>query len=129
MRYVLTAGSSRKKIHHLFLTCPRVKAFWSDLRTWLITNVNIDLPLDDRAVLFSYSGENELLNYIYVLAKLFIYKNKFISITIYIQGFINFLKKKKMLSEKYISYINNKFNKFMKKWSPFYHFFLPSTNE
>ena len=83
-----------EKIHHLFLTCPRVKAFWSDLRTWLITNVNIDLPLDDRPVLFSCSGNNELLNYIYVLAKLFIYKNKFNSRTIYIQGFINFLKKK-----------------------------------
>ena len=30
-----------------------------------------------------------------------------------------------MLGEKYISYINNNFNKVMKKWSPLYHFFFP----
>ena len=64
----------------------------------------------------------------YALAKLFIYQNKFISRTINIQGFICLLKKK-MLSEKYISFLNNKINKFFKKWSPVYNYFFPTVTE
>ena len=41
-----------------------------------------------------------------------------------IQGFINLLKKK-MLSEKYVCFINNNLNKFFKKWSPLYNYFFP----
>ena len=67
-----------EKIHHLFLSCPKVKNFWRELREWLNTNVNIELSLEDREILFSYTGNNELVNYIYALAKLFIYQNKFI---------------------------------------------------
>ena len=103
-----------EKIHHLFLSCPKVKHFWRELREWLNTNVNIDLSLENREILFSYTGNNELVTNKYALAKLFIYQNKFISRTINIQGFICLLKKK-MLSEKYISFLNNKINKFFKK--------------
>ena len=58
------------------------------------TSVKIYLFLEDRNILFSFSGKNELVNYIYVLAKFYIYQNKFISRNISIQGFINLLKKK-----------------------------------
>ena len=81
-------------IHHLFLSCPKVKNFWRELREWLNTNVNIKLSLEDREILFSYTGNNELVNYIHALAKLFVYQNKFISRNINIQGFICLLKKK-----------------------------------
>ena len=117
-----------EKIHHLFLSCLKVKNFWRELREWLNTNVNIDLSLENREILFSYTGNNELVTYIYALAKLFIYQNKFISRTINIQGFICLLKKK-MLSEKYISFLNNKINKFFKKWSPVYNYFFPTVTE
>ena len=117
-----------EKIHHLFLPCPKVKNYWRELREWLNTNVIIELSLDNREILFSYTGYNELVNYIYALAKLSIYQNKFISRTINIQGFI-FLLKKKMLSEKYISFLNNKINKFFKKWSPVYNYFFPTVTE
>ena len=102
-----------KKIYHLFLTCPKVRHFWNELRAWLYTNIMIDISLDDRKILFSFDGKNDLVNYIYVLAKFYIYQNKFISMNISIQGFINLLKKK-MLSEKYVCFINNKLNKFLR---------------
>ena len=82
------------------------------------------ISLDDRKILFSFDGKNDLVNYIYVLAKFYIYQNKFISMNISIQGFINLLKKK-MLSEKYVCFINNNLNKFFKKWSPLYNYFFP----
>ena len=113
-----------ENIYHLFVTCPKIKLFWNDLKTWLTTNANITLSLEDREIIFSYTGKKELLNYIYVLAKLYIYKNKFISRSISVQGFINFLKKK-MFSEKYICFMNNRFSKFLKKWSPIYNYFSP----
>lgn len=113
-----------EKIYHLFLTCPKVRHFWNELRAWLYTNIKIDISLDDRKILFSFDGKNDLVNYIYVLAKFYIYQNKFISMNISIQGFINLLKKK-MLSEKYVSFINNKLSKFFKKWSPLYNYFFP----
>ena len=117
-----------EKIHHLFLTCPKVRLFWQELRTWLHTFVKIDLSLDDRNILFSFSGKNKLVNYIYVLAKFYIYQNKFISRNISIQGFINLLKKK-MLSEKYISFIKNRLSNFFKKWSPLHKYFFPIVSD
>ena len=113
MEYVLTVCNNQKKIQHLFLSCPKVKNFWRELREWLNTNVNIELSIEEREILFSYTGNNELVNFINALAKLFINQNKFISRTINIQGFICLLKKK-MLSEKYISFLYNKMNKFLK---------------
>ena len=113
-----------EKIFHLFLTCPKIMQFWKELKLWLQSKVNIDISLDDRTILFAYSGKDEIKNYIYVLAKYYIFQNKFISRNINIQGFINILKKK-MLSERYIAFINNKLSKFFKKWSRIYNYFFP----
>ena len=43
-----------------------------------------------------------------------------------IQGFVSLLKKK-MLSERYTLFINNRLNKFFKKWTSVYNYFYPST--
>ena len=51
-----------------------VKIFRRELRERLNTNVNIEISLDDWEILFSYTGRNELANYIYALAKLFVSK-------------------------------------------------------
>ena len=60
-----------ENIHHLFVPCPKVKTFWRELREWLNTNVNIEISLEDRKILFSCTGYNELVNYMYALAKAF----------------------------------------------------------
>ena len=119
-------GEQPEKIHHLFLRCPRVKTFWIELKTWLTTNINLEILLEDRNILFACGGKTELVNYIYGLAKYYIYKNKFASRNLSIQGFVSLLKKK-MLSERYTLFINNRLNKFFKKWTPVYNYFYPST--
>ena len=35
-----------------------------ELREWFNTNVNIEISLEDREILFLYTGKNELVNYI-----------------------------------------------------------------
>ena len=108
--------------NHLFLRCPKVRTFWIELKTWLTTNINLEISLDDRKILFTYGGKTELVNYISGLAKYYIYKNKFVSRNLGIQGFASLLKKK-MLSERYILFINNRLNKFFKKWTSVYNYF------
>ena len=55
-------------------------------------------------------------------------KMHFISRNINTQGFICLIKKK-MLSEKYFFFLNNKIYKFFKKWSPVYNYFFPNVTE
>ena len=68
-----------ESIYHLFVDCDRVKRFWQDLRQWLLSVANITLILEEKSILFSYQGKNQLVNYILKLAKHYIYKTKFFS--------------------------------------------------
>ena len=43
-----------------------------------------------------------------------------------VQGFANFLKKK-ILSKKYVSHINNRTGSFFKKWVTVYNYFFRNT--
>ena len=52
-----------ENIHYFFLSCPKVKNFWRELREGLNTNVNIEMSLEGREILFSYTGNNELITY------------------------------------------------------------------
>ena len=55
----------------------RVKRFWQDLRQWLLSVPNITLIMEEKSILFSYQGKNQLVNYILTLAKHHIYITKF----------------------------------------------------
>ena len=70
---------------------PKVRTFWIEVKTWLTTNINLEIRLEDRKIFFAYGGKTELVNYIYGLAKYYIYKNKFGSRNLSIQGFVNLL--------------------------------------
>lgn len=103
-----------EKNHHLFLRCPKIRTFHTDLQSWLKSAINIEISLSEREILFAYNGKKDLENYIYVLSKYFIYQNKFFTKKVTVQGFANFLKKK-MLSGKYMSHIYNRIGSFFKK--------------
>ena len=66
-------------IRHLFVECEpfEVKLFWSLLKDWLIASSNIDINLTERNILFAFQDKHRLRNYIFVLAKHYIYTNKF----------------------------------------------------
>ena len=112
-------------ILHLYVECDKVKEFWQPLHIWLMQNVNISINLDKNCIFFSYQGKCILKNYIMVVAKHYIYKNKFSAKQLNINSFISFISmlKVKFQCERYIANINNKIAKLLKKWTPFYNHF------
>lgn len=103
-------------ILHLFYYCNKVKEFWSDLQKWLETKADITLYVTVKSVIFSKQSQNDLINYILLLAKYYIYRTKFFTNLVRIETFIPYLRKK-FQNEMYISKLHNKLDKFLAKWS------------
>ena len=57
------------------------------------------------------------MNYLYVVAKYYVYANKFSGHELHIKSFESILK---FQSEKCIANLNNTFTNFIKKWSTLY---------
>ena len=112
-------------IFHLFIECEIVKRFWENLKTCLNNNANINISLTNRAILFANQDNNSPKNYIMILAKYYVYANKFHMTGLSIDKFINMLGKK-FQAERYIANQNNTVVKFLKKWTPLYNFFTRS---
>ena len=79
-------------ICHIFLECAKVKQFWNSLRIWPINNSNIHIDLNDKSILFSYQDNNVLKNYILVVAKYYIYANKFCKKDLNLNSFVGLLE-------------------------------------
>ena len=119
-------GLETETIIHVLFNCNKVKEFWLAMKNWLRIQANIILHLTIKNVIFSKQENNELLNYILLLGKYFIYKTKFLANSIRLENFIIYLKRKYQ-NEKYISKIHNKQNKFQAKWSLLSHIMEDTT--
>ena len=107
-------------IKHLFFECEKAKQFWNLFKEWLnrVASITVDVN-NEKMILFSWHKKNSILNYLLVVAKYYIYKSKFVQGNISILGFKAILKKK-FEEEKYIAKINDKYAKFLGKWSSLY---------
>lgn len=110
-------------IQHLFAECNVVKQFWQLLKDWIMVNTNLNLQLDDKSIIFSYHNQHEILNFVLILAKQYIYKTKFLNNQLHLGTFISILKGK-FICEKFIASINNKMARFLSKWRPLYNVFI-----
>ena len=110
-------------IRHLFIECERVKHFWTLLKEWLRLNSNISLDLEEKNILFAYQDKNQLRNFIFVLAKYYIYANKFSGKQLNLDVFKAILRKK-FQGERYTAHIRNNMGQFMRKWSQLYHILI-----
>ena len=89
MKCAAIVKNSQKKIRkNLFLRCPKIRTFYTDLQSWLKSAINIEISLSEREILFAYNGKNFLENYIYVLIKYFIYQNNFSTKMVTVQDFV-----------------------------------------
>ena len=109
-------------IHHLFVHCNTVIIFWRELEAWLINNFNLRISLNDKNILFSYEQKHKLINYILLLAKYYVYSNKFSGRRLNIESFKSILHRK-YKSEKYLANLNNNFATFLRKWATLYNYF------
>ena len=112
-----------ESIYHLLCTCDIVKAFWDTFKTWVSGKINTDINLSDKNIIYSAFSKCSLLNYLIVLAKYYIYKNKFHKKSLNIRKFESYVKVK-FNNEMYIAKINNTYDKFLGKWSSLYHHFM-----
>lgn len=81
-----------ESITHLLFSCEIVNEFWNKLKLWLLDKANIILQLDLKTIMFSACSQ-ALIHFIIVVAKYYIYKNKFVIKTLSIEGFERYLKK------------------------------------
>lgn len=109
-------------ILHLFVQCPIVKRFWSALHYWLLNNFGLTMSLENKSIMFPKDKNNRLMNYLYVVAKYYLYANKFSGRELSVESFKSILKRK-FQSEKYTASLNNTFTKFLQKWSVLYNYF------
>ena len=115
-------ANQAETISHLFTECEKVTRFWQLLRTWILERINLNFDIDSKAIIFSYQNKNKLLSFISVLAKQYIYRNKFMNHELNLNVFISLLEKK-FQCEKYIAFINNNIGNFFFKWGPLYDYF------
>ena len=90
-----------------------------------MSKINTDAHLSDKDIVLPAFSKCSLLNYLIVLAKYYIYKNKFCNKSITIQGFEAYVKNK-FINEMFIAKINNTYSKVLGKWSSLYHYFTDS---
>ena len=69
--------------------------------------------------------ENNYLNYVFVLAKYYIYKSKVFTNYLSVYNFVIYLKRK-FQSKRYICIGNKEFDIFMGKWAPLHQLFQES---
>lgn len=115
-------------ILHLFVECEKVKIFWNNLKIWLKNNANIDIILENKNILFAYQDNNLLKSYIMVLAKYYIYANKFYNKELNTERFLTMMGRK-FQTERYIAYQNGTIVNFFKKWTPLYNFFSRNNDQ
>ena len=105
---------------HLFWNCETVATFWHDLTVWLvnecahITNLNLTLP-DIILGIHNKQRSDEVLNFIILNAKSYIYNMKYNNSCPQIQNFKKYLFSY-YETEKYIAYSNCQWNKFDNRW-------------
>lgn len=88
---------------------------------WLLTNFGLTMSLEMKNIMFTKDKNNKLMNYLYIVAKYYVYAIKFPGRELTVESFKSVLLRK-FQSEKYIAYLNDTFTKFVQKWSVLYNY-------
>lgn len=115
--------TERETIQHLFVECPRTKAFWNDLETWMTRQLKLTIHLSALDVLFGKRGPGyTLINMLLLVAKQYIYKTRSMGGNLRIDSVVRIFKNRFKM-EKMSAKINLKNDSFVKKWAPLYDLF------
>ena len=114
-------------VYHLFYECPVVQTFWSSVsQFWsdiYLTKIDIEenkkLKLSKKDVILGNLKFCNILNYIIVLGKFFIFTSKNVEKRPLLNEFLVLLKDKYTIEEN-LAKKNNKIPSFRSRWSPSY---------
>lgn len=101
-------------IIHLFYECEKVKPIWDDLISLINIKLHTDFQIDKCWVMFGDPDDN-LLTFLVLCCKFFIYRCRFQKITPHFNGLKSFILSKRN-TEYNIANKRGKLNKHFKKW-------------
>ena len=105
-------------ILHLFWECQISRDFWNRVEM-LLNNKGFNITVNYEKIslgMFSLKNENNIVNYILILAKYFIFRSKYEKIIPNIDKFIKYLYKRQEI-EKIIAFKKDKLIVHNEKWS------------
>ena len=113
-------------ISHIFFHCPFSTSFWNETCEKILNKLNscVCLSLEYREIILGFlTGEMDLLNYIILLGKTYLWTCRCKDTKPSFNHFQRILLNKYQ-TEKYISFKSNNINLFKKKWKIFEELFL-----
>ena len=116
-------NEASETISHLFTECDAVKIFWSQLNRNIKFNMGIDFTLSPSEVLFGITSNisnRYTINFLYLIAKTFIFKTARSNGIISYESFRDFLKKI-YLEQEYVSKLKFKHTSFIRRWGNISH--------
>ena len=105
---------SEETIRHLFWECPISRNFWNSIDNFM-KNKGINIEITYKEVSLC-STNCQIFNFIVILAKYFIFKNKYAKTIPNFNCFIEYIFKRKDI-EKIIALKKDKLDSHNKKWS------------
>lgn len=114
-------NTENETIYHLFYNCIVVKTFWSKVaKYWIEVTKNTKLELKEKDIILGNLEFSDLLNFVVILGKSYIFITKNKKTCPQFEEFIVLLKDKYKLEESLARKNNKKIN-FRKRWSPLTH--------
>ena len=108
-----------ESVEHLIWECQITQAFWNKIQSFFISK-GYEIKLNLRDICFGLKGANNILNFIIILCKYFIFKMKYSKNIVKIfQLFFLPLLNYRIRTEKEISLMHDKIHKYEEKWSSF----------
>ena len=112
-------NNGEETIIHLMCDCTEVKTLWIDLKSFVSRQIQVDLDIDPRLILFGYHKQDTnhlVLNIIYLVTKKYIFdcyrKKDKPQLSILLRKF-----QRVYIEQECLSYINSKETIFQKRWS------------
>jgi len=105
---------SQETLHHLLVSCPSFRTFWSDVLTWRNSSSTCNILFDELKILYGYNAGDPrclLLNYYILIAKFHISRHRMDSKSPTFLAFMALLKQK-LLEYKAAAVANKTLQKF-----------------
>ena len=115
---------SQDSLEHFIYECPTAKALWQNIHSWWKTEFDFSIPISILEVIFSVPNEIidkhlNLLNYMILHAKYYIYVSKKLNKPICLYDFLLMLKKEMKLKQT-DDLENNQSQTFDRNWNELY---------
>ena len=112
-------NNDKETILHMMCKCPIVRALWNDVKILIENTLHISICLSDTNIILNKltSPKNHVVNFICLVVKQYIYRQKCLKENLNIQN-VKMLLQKIQNMERYIAIKNGHLQKHLKKWHP-----------